>query len=233
MEQEAQNSQRIVQASSVEVQSEAARAEKDALEREAALQASVAAHATRLASLQATLAAAETRSALREDALRAQLASTERRCQELEAARDELIATNTEATVPILRELEAVTAAAGRASDAAADTEARLLSRLQVRVRVCGTREPCAARSDLLRTQSAESALLAAQTAERSARARAQAAEQSSKEASLRAAGLAEQLAGATSALDEERVRTDSLSHRLEEDASVRRAPYPLAAFIV
>ena len=136
LEQEAQNSQRIVQASSVEVQSEAARAEKEALDREAALQASVAAHATRIASLQATLAAAETRSASREDALRAQLASTERRCQELEAARDDLIATNTEATVPILRELEAVNAAAARASDAAADTEARLLSRLQVCARM-------------------------------------------------------------------------------------------------
>ena len=147
LEQEAQNSERIVQASSVEVQSEAARAEKEALEREAALQASVAAHATRIASLQATLAAAETRSASREDALRAQLASTERRCQELEAARDELIATHTEATVPILRELEAVNAAAARASDAAADTEARLLSRLQVRVTACGARKPCAARS--------------------------------------------------------------------------------------
>ena len=75
--------------------------------------------------------------------------------------------------------------------------------------------------------QSTESALLAAQTAERSARARAQAAEQSSKEASLRAAALAEQLAGATSALDEERARNDSLSHRLEEDASVRLVAQP------
>ena len=133
LEQEAQKSQLIVQASSEEVQSEAARAEKEALEREAALQASVAAHAARMASLQATLAAAEARSATREDALRAQLASLERRCQELEAARDELIANDTEATVPILRELEAVTAAAARAADAAADTEARLLSRLQAR----------------------------------------------------------------------------------------------------
>ena len=47
----------------------------------------------------------------------------------------------------------------------------------------------------------------------------------------MRAAGLAEQLASATSALAEERARNDSLSHRLEEDASVRCfAAYPLVA---
>jgi hypothetical protein len=140
LEQEAHKSKLSVQASSDEVQSEAARAEKEASEREAALQASVAAHATRMASLQATLAAAEARSATREDALRAQLARLERRCQELEAARDELVANDTEATVPLLRELEAVTAAAARAADAAADTEARLLSRLQARALVPAAR---------------------------------------------------------------------------------------------
>lgn len=140
LEQEAHKSKLSEQASSDEVQSEAARAEKEASEREAALQASVAAHATRMASLQATLAAAEARSATREDALRAQLARLERRCQELEAARDELVANDTEATVPLLRELEAVTAAAARAADTAADTEARLLSRLQARALVPAAR---------------------------------------------------------------------------------------------
>ena len=49
----------------------------------------------------------------------------------------------------------------------------------------------------------------------------------------MRTAGLTEQLAGATSALDEERARTDTLSHRLEEDASVRCVAYPLVGCLV
>jgi chromosome segregation ATPase len=121
-----------VQATTEEVQSEVQRTEKEAAERETALLATVETHVARIASLQATLAAVEARVAAREDALRLEITSLERKCQDAEAARDELAASHADASLPLLRELEAVTAAAARATDTAAETEARLMSRVQV-----------------------------------------------------------------------------------------------------
>jgi chromosome segregation ATPase len=133
LEREAVTGHLQVQASTEEVQNEVQRAEKEAAEREAALLATVETHVARIASLQATLAAVEARIAAREDALRLEITSLERKCQDTEAARDELAASHADASLPLLRELEAVTAAAAHAADTAADTEARLLSRVQVR----------------------------------------------------------------------------------------------------
>jgi hypothetical protein len=180
IEQEARDGHLIVQASTEEalkthseVQEEMERALKEAAEREAALETSVAAHQARIASLQATVATVEARASARDDALRFEITLAERKCQEAEAARDELAANSTEATLPLLRELQAANAAAARAKDAAADTEARLLARVQT----------------------AEAALLSAETAERGARARAAVADSTVKEATAYASSLADDLA--------------------------------------
>ena len=221
MEQAAHTSHLMSQASTDVVQSEALRAEKEAADREAALAATVAMHAARVLSLQTTLATVEARAAAREDTLRAEVVALERKCQDAEAARDELAASTTDATLPLMRELEAVTAAAARAGDAAADTEARLLARVQARraplraAAVMCTADPRGA-------QAAETALLAAETAERGARARATAAETSSRDAAGRAAALTEQLAALGARLDGAQAHSDDLARRLQETTTVR-----------
>jgi hypothetical protein len=137
LEAEARTGHLMAQASTEEVLQTQTELEKEAADREAALQLTVASHAARLSSLQAMLVAVEVRVAAREDTLRAEITSLGRRCQDAEAARDELAASNTEATMPLLRELEAAKTAVARASDALADTEARLLGRVQVQTHAC------------------------------------------------------------------------------------------------
>lgn len=133
LERDAENGQLAVQASTEEIQSEVQRVTVLARERERALQVTIQAQSDRITSLQATLAAMETRTAAREDTLRAEVASLERKCQDAEAARDELAASHTEATLPLLRELEAANAAVARTNDLAAEMESRLLMRVQAR----------------------------------------------------------------------------------------------------
>jgi len=137
------------------------------------LHSTVREQAAEIQQLQSRIAMAVNEANAREDALRAEMVQLQRHCSTLEAAKDELATSQVDAAWPLMRQLEDVSRASRAAADAAAEVQAQLQARLR----------------------DAEVAAVAAQSAERAAKSRCAAAEETSRERAARVAALTKEVA--------------------------------------
>ena len=133
---------------------------------EATLAASLEVQAEHSRLLHARVAETEALAAEREDSLRSEVSRLQRWCDELQSSRDEQTFRSTDASAPLLRQLDELTRSAREAAESSAETCARLSAR----------------------ALAAEAAAVQAQTGERAARARARAAEEAAKDKAAHAA---------------------------------------------